>query len=131
MTTDITEVRKRLVKRSERMYDQSRPYVSQLVVPADAPMPTLQRAILDATEGLIAGNVFAFTLAAVLRVVAESDHPAAPILAERMARMASEAMNSGLDWLEGANDDLDGTEDAAPVEQIPGQLAIAGTESTR
>jgi len=119
---DVTRVRQRLVSLSNRMFDQSQPYVAQFVVPAAAPTPPHERAIREAAEGLIAGNVFTFTLAAVLRVAQESDHPAGPILAARMARIVSEALNSGLDWLGDANDDL--PEDGEPQEPTPGQLEI-------
>ncbi len=119
---DVTKVRQRLVNLSNRMYDQSQPYIAQFVVPAAAPTPPHERAIREAAEGLIAGNVFTFTLAAVLRVAHESDHPAGPILAARMARIVSEALNSGLDWIGDANDDL--TEDGGPEETVPGQLEI-------
>jgi len=121
----VTKVRHRLVNLSNRMYDQSQPYVAQFVVPAAAPTPPHERAIRDAAEGLVAGNVFTFTLAAVLRVAQESDHPAGPILAARMARIVSEALNSGLDWIGDANDDL--PEDGEPQEPVPGQLEIPAT----
>lgn len=114
--TDVTAVRKRLLELSTSMYERSVPYIESALPESGVAVPSHDRAARDAAEGLIAGNVFLFTLAAVLRVADEGD----PLLGARLARMASEALNSGLDWLEGANDDLPG----APEPQVPGQQEI-------
>jgi len=49
---DVTRVRQRLVSLSNRMFDQSQPYVAQFVVPAAAPTPPHERAIREAADDL-------------------------------------------------------------------------------
>jgi hypothetical protein len=62
----------------------------------------LVEAALDAYEGLVTSGVCAYVIAAMLRQVDEAD----PALAQKLAGMVDLARESGLDWLQEANDDL-------------------------
>lgn len=102
----VTSVRTALVKISNDMYDRSKPYIEGLLSEGSA--PSHDAAMRDAFVGLATGNTFTFVLAAVLRVANEAD----PVLGERLARLAHNALECGLDWFEDANDDLDDAEAA-------------------
>lgn len=83
------------------------------------------RGDLDRFEGLAIAGDFSFLLAAVLRRAEQyraMDAAAEPEpFADWLARTVGLVLDSGLDWLEGANDDLDGEGDG-PVVQ-PGSEA--------
>jgi hypothetical protein len=99
---NITDVRRELVQRSNELHERGKAYSAALadLDPAQAPAD----ADLDAYEGLETASTYAWTLAAVLRLVAER-HPDAVFDA---AAIVETAMNAGTDWLDDANEDLNG-----------------------
>lgn len=92
----IADVRRALANQSEAFRAHAERYRSQTYG---------NSAVRVACEGLDAAAVYAGTLAAVLRLVAER-HPDTGFEA---AAMVETAMNASTDWLDDANEDLDDT----------------------
>lgn len=63
----------------------------------------LTDAAFDAYEGLVCAGSYAYLIALMLRRVDESD----PALAQKLAELVDFVRQDGLEWIEGANGDLE------------------------
>ena len=105
---DVTDIRRDLVNRSNDLHRRAETYNAVLIAHNNlAPDEPAADADLDAHDGLETASMLAWTLAAVLRLVADR-HPETAFLA---AGIAETGMNAGVDWLDDANDDLDDLDD--------------------
>lgn len=101
----VIDIRRELVNRSNDLHNRAQAYSAALAAHNDvAPGEDPADADLDAYDALVTASALAWTLAAVLRLVNER-HPAIAYIA---AGIAETGMNAGIDWLDDANDDLDG-----------------------
>jgi hypothetical protein len=96
----VTDVRRALIAESEDFYKRRKPYFASMRADAS---PAESGPAFDAYEGLVAAGAYGWLLAAMLRKLSE-DHGAT--YAEDFAALVAEVMESGVDWLEDANDDL-------------------------
>lgn len=100
----VTDLRKALVAETRSRYDRSKPYMDAL-----APGANGTQADWDAFTGLTEAGIYAWLIAGILRLL-ERDHPET---AATVASWVEESLNSGMDWLENLNDDLDAPDDDA------------------
>lgn len=93
----ITDLRRALVAESEACHQRRQQYhVAMKNNPEDQAAP-------DAYEGLVGTGTYAWLVAGILRLL-EQRHPET---AATVADWTEESLNSGVDWLESLNDDLD------------------------
>lgn len=97
MTDVITDMRRRLVAEAGDHNRKCLPYSAAWMTDDPA-----SQAARDAYTGLAAAGTYATLLAAILRDVAERD----PGLANEIAVNIGMAVTHGMDFLDGANDDL-------------------------
>jgi hypothetical protein len=102
-SVDITEIRQMLMRLSKDAHTQRQPISKALFYAPTTSNPVeLRSAWSDAWRGLCGTEVYTFALAAVLRRAEQLD----PGVAQQLAVIVEKALDTGLDWLEGANDDL-------------------------
>lgn len=100
-TRTITDIRRELVAESEGCHQRSRHYLAAMK------LPTSTHADFDAYEGLATAGAYAWAMAAILRVIDEGKP-------EAVASIIEAAVADGTDWLEDANNDLDGAPGGTP-----------------
>lgn len=99
----ITDLRRALIAESDDCHQRRQQFRK--------PMKNGDQAALDAYEGLVGTGTYAWLVAGILRRL-EQQHPET---AATVAKWVEVSLDSGMDWLEDLNDDLD-SELAASVE---------------
>jgi len=102
-TRSITDLRRALIAESEDCHQRRQQFRE--------PMKNGDQAALDAYEGLVGTGTYAWLVAGILRRM-EQEHPETAAV---VAGWVEASLDSGMDWLEDLNDDLD-NESATTVE---------------